>query len=155
MQPIQWFVTADARRASLFCCRTIPLGRVHVDRVRHIESEFEESEDHVRPPAPPGVTAVDAAGHHQEVDHHPEESDARFASDVARWLARALRELEVDRVTVFVAPRFLSVLRAAIGGMAVPFELREGEFTHLRAHELAEHATVLRALETFHAVALG
>ncbi len=154
MQPIQWFVTADARRASLFSCRTIPLGRVHVDRVRHIESEFEESEDQFRPPAPPGVTAVDAAETHQEVDHRPEESDARFSRDVARWLGRAVRELEVDRVTVFVAPRFLSALRGSIGGLAVPFELREGEFTHLRAHELAEHATVLSALESFHTVAI-
>lgn len=145
-----WIVTADARRASLYICRRVPQGRVHVDLLRTIENAHEDEHEHHRPCVLGRGPAASAAQHCAAPGHGAEEESRRFAREFGAWLGKIAGELNIGAVSVFAPPKFLGVLReegtvlALNGGTRV--NLRDGELTHLKAHELAVHPAVEAAV---------
>lgn len=150
-----WIVTADNRRASLFSCRKTPGGELNVEHVRTLENAHENEHEHHRPSSLGGAerrgtktrAVGSAAPHSASPGHAVDEEQRRFAHEVAGWLDRASKELSVEGVAVFAAPHLLGLLRSQKGKIGATTELLEGELTHLRPHELAEHPAVRAAVE--------
>jgi protein required for attachment to host cells len=151
--PHRWIVTADGRRATLFSCRSVPGGHIHVDPDDSIQNEWENSHEHQRPTLMGGSerrgsigrSSAAAAPHSVSQGHTSEEEQERFAREVSTWLGRNVKSKETGRVCVFAAPHFLGLLRAQVGDSDA-LEFYEGELTHLRPSELATHPAVVSAL---------
>lgn len=145
--PTHWIVTSDERRAAMFSCRKVHGGRWHVEPHSSLENRWEDSHEHHRPSALGRGPSANAAQHFASTGHADEEEHRRFAREVEAWLAHAIKALGLTLVSVFAAPRFLGLLRedhAKLGGIV---ELHGGEFTRLRAQELAEHPAIRAVLD--------
>jgi hypothetical protein len=135
--PTLWIVAADARRAVLFACARRPQGRTQVQELRRTETTWENMHEHARPTALGSGTPPHFAG----PNHDREEEIRRFARDTAAWVRDAARELSIPTLRLYAPPRVLSELRALLRG-APGIDLYEGELTHLRPAELADHPIV-------------
>lgn len=145
--PVHWIVTSDERRAALFSCRKVHGGRWHVEPHSSLENSWEDSKEHHRPSALGRGPTANAAQHFAVLGHEIQEEHLRFAREVEAWLARAVKEQKLTRVSVFAAPHFLGLLRDELGRLGNHVDLHGGELTRLRPHELAGHPAVRAVLE--------
>ena len=123
MQPIQ-VVVCDARSASLFRGTIDAPGRLHLAPAEGLPNHWIDFHEHHRPSALGMGPSANAAQHFAGIGHEPQELDRSVP------------------MAVFAAPRFLGFLRDEIGPTAKGLALYRGEFTSLRAGELAAHPTV-------------
>ena len=141
MQPIQ-VVVCDARSASRFRGTIDAPGRLHLAPAEGLPNHWIDFHEHHRPSALGMGPSANAAQHFAGIGHEPQELDRRFARDVGVWIKRLQSETRSVPMAVFAAPRFLGFLRDEIGPTANGLALYRGEFTSLRAGELAAHPTV-------------
>jgi hypothetical protein len=147
-----WIVIADGRGASLWGCHRISDGTLHVERLKSLGNAHEDEHQHGRPILSGGAerrgsvarSGARAAPHVVSGGHTHEEEQRRFAREVSSWLVDARRNLK-GRVTVFAPARFLGFLRAELV-KEDHTDLREGELTNLRPHELAAHPAIVSAV---------
>lgn len=145
-EPIQ-IVTADAARARLLRGSLEWPGRLELREVQAIESPWAGYHEAGRPVLVPSggaqfrvihLKSANAAGGEDELAR-------RFAREVAAWIHERSGEEPGRRTVVLAAPRFLGLLRDELGPVGDGIALYRGEFTRLRANEVAAHPTV-RAL---------
>ncbi len=154
-----WLVTADNRRATLFACRRLPSGDMHLEQVRAIENQHEGEHERHRPTLLGGAerrgtasrSGARPAPHSTSVGHQVDEEQRRFAREVRDWIETASRDLgwslADDRISVLAAPRLFGLLRGLIEEVDEMVSLCEGEFAQLAPHELAEHPSVRDAIK--------
>ncbi|TVQ34504.1 MAG: hypothetical protein EA376_00090 [Phycisphaeraceae bacterium] len=141
-----WFVTADDRCAKLYSLRDVRGGRRRVSEHESVRSDWEDYHERGRPnPLGRGPSANAAQGFAAR-GHQDQEERNRFARDVKAWIESRMKEREINRISVFAAPRMLGALRAEFGDDPPGVSLHEGEFTPLHAHQLAEHPAIAEAI---------
>ena len=150
-RPVQ-IAVCDGRKASLYRGAVEWPGRLRLSEVAALTSPWWEYHEHGRPSALGYGPAANAAQRFAGLGHEEEELARRFARDVASLLHQEVRPIAqgsgpAERLApasmyVFAAPRFLGHLREALGPTGDGIELFRGEFTALRAGELAAHPTI-------------
>lgn len=134
-------VTADGRRAQMYECKHTPGGGVHLREVATIENAHEGEHEHSRPSALGRGPSSNASQHFAGLGHEPEEERRAFAREVMGWVHR--QGTAEAPIVVFAPAKFLGMLRDESKRAHGPtLVLEEGEFTHLRANELATQAKV-------------
>lgn len=145
-EPIQ-VVTADGSRARLLRGSLEWPGRLELEEIETLASAWEGFHEPGRPVLVPSgggqfrvihLKSANAAGGEEELAR-------RFAREVAAWMHERASEDPARRMVVLAAPRFLGLLRDELGPVGDGIALYRGEFTRLRANEVAAHPTV-RAL---------
>lgn len=142
-EPIQ-IVTADCARARLLRGSLEWPGRLELREIQSIESAWEGFHETGRPVLLPSgggqfrvvhLRSANAAGGDEELAR-------RFAREVSAWIHERADEAPDRRTIVLAAPRFLGLLRDELGPVSDGISLYRGEFTRLRANEVAAHPTV-------------
>ena len=141
-----WIMTADERHATLYSCQKVAGARWHIELHKAMENRWEDYRDHGRPSALGRGPTANAAQHFASLGHEEEEEHLRFAREVGDWLAHATKELGVDHISIFAAPKFLGLLRGELGRLNKKAELHEAELTRLRPSELVNHPAIVKAL---------
>ena len=134
--------TTDARLASLYTGTIDARGRLHLTRLDALHTPWEHFHEQRRPDALGRGPSASAVQRPASGGHEPEEMARRFARMVADWLHEAQRKSPNEPFAAFATPRFLGLLRDALGPMGDGIALYRGEFTGLRVNELAAHPTV-------------
>ncbi len=134
--------TTDARHASLYAGTLDARGRLHLTRRDTLHTPWEHFHEQRRPDALGRGPSASAVQRPASGGHEPEEMARRFARMVADWLHEAQRRSPDEPFAAFAAPRFLGLLRDALGPIGDGVALYRGEFTGLRVNELAAHPTV-------------
>lgn len=137
-----WFVLADNHRAKLLQCNATATGHCHIEPQEATEYQW-EGHEHGRP-----MPLASKNGHSYASAHHDaEEQERRFARQIVQWLQGAVREKEVDRLTVFSPPRMLGLLRDIhTDRLSEWLELCEADLVNLPNEALREHPAILRLI---------
>lgn len=133
-----WVLLCDEGCGRLLSCGPAPLGRCHVEEIDRIENTW-EGHEHGRPSP---LTGKD--GHaYASLGHYMNERLDRFAREVAAWIEPQIRDHGIDRLSVFMAPRFLGAFRKARSEkIESRFEDHRQELVGLDVGELSDHPSI-------------
>ena len=144
-------VVSDSRKASLFSGllsreRVDALPRVRLELDEVLKSPWEGFHEHGRPSELGKGPSANAAQRPASEGHEREELERRFAGEVAAWIARRAADSPDAALAAFADPRFLGHLRTACTALRLDVPVERGEFSWLRAAELAAHPAIRTAL---------
>ncbi len=142
-----WFVTADSRRATLFCGVKDDNNRLRVEEDRTVANVHEKEHERGRPSALGHGSGAAGAPSFASFGHTGEEEQKRFVREVCTWLKQAADQHQIPVVTVFAPPEFIGQLRPELNGLSSRVELRKAELTRLRPGALATHPAVLEEID--------
>lgn len=143
-RPPVWLLLADSKRARLLRAWSTRHARAHVEAEADLGFEFAVGE-HGRPSPRVNKNGHSYAGR----SHEQEEMLSQFARQVAAFAEAKVGELEVPRLHLFAAPKFLGALRKSLGvRLGDRLVEHDQELTHLSEARLAAHPEIVRLLET-------
>jgi len=152
-------VVADGARARLFTLQEGGIGEggpTLVEEASLTNAEAEVAGKELFSDEKPGRNVAPggggAHGYDDHRDRHLDESERRFARDIADAAADALRREKTARLVLAASPRMIGHLREALTATAVDMKVNEvhKDLTKLSVHEVQEHlaaAGVLPARE--------